>query len=110
MTKRGLPSGVAPSRLSTWYSRWNAVPIPRLTRLDDMIARARIPGTRKLSWSPGADRTLVTDRKTSKPTGMPSVSRRVSPLRKVIRVSAAACASNAFISARPPPDERRPLW
>ena len=43
----------------------------------------------------------MTDRKTNKPTGTPSVSRRVSPLRRVIRVSAAAWASKAFISGPP---------
>src|SRR5207253_7069581 len=48
-TRAGRPSGVAPRRFSTRYSRSKPVAMARLTIAVDITARARTPGARKVT-------------------------------------------------------------
>src|SRR5713226_2418260 len=73
--------------------------MPRLTMPVDMMASARMPGTRKSTGrSPPAANTLVEPKNSSSTSGMTSVTSRFSPRRDMSRSSIMVCAARAFIS------------
>ena len=76
----------------------------------DITASARMPGARKVtaSFTPaGLGSTSTREKNTSKPTGMPSVSRIDSPRRSVMVTSALVWAFHALIHR---PSLCRPRW
>ena len=104
-TRRGRPSGVAPSRLSTPYWRSKPVPIPRLTMALDITARARMPGVRKSTGSAtpaGMGSTSTSEKNTSRSSGMPMLTRSCSPCRRLSRSSVRSWAANGLIAALVP--------
>ena len=87
--RRGRPSGVAPSSLSTPYFRSKPVAMPRPTMAVDITARARMPGATACTRLPSPRSTTFTvEKKINSSTGIPRVSSSCSPLRSNSRVSA----------------------
>ena len=92
-SRRGRPSGVVPSRLSTPYWRSNPVAMPRLTMAVDITARARMPGARKSTGCASVgEATSTSEKNTSSTTGMPRVSSSDSPRRSVSSSTSALSA------------------
>src|SRR5207247_7544454 len=70
--------------------------MPRLTMPVDMMARARMPGTRKST--PPVASTPVEPKNSSSTSGITNVTSRFSPRRDMSRSSIMVCAVRAFIS------------
>ena len=95
--RRGRPSGVVPSRFNTRYDRSNPVAIARPVKAVDSTAIASTPGARNVTGSlVPVGNTSTSEKNTSSPTGIPTVSSNDSPRVSVIFTSARSCAKNGF--------------
>ena len=95
-------SGEPPSRLRTPYERSKAVAIDRLTRLVEITARARMPGSRKsIGRAVFGVRAGTSEKKTSRTSGRTTITNRFSPRRAVRRSSIPSWASADWIGGAP---------